>query len=88
MRDNTRPNPIHKHMQPIINCLKILSSGPSKFKRTANHNEGKRSEGKAKQTIMGFLSTTKPSWRSSAQTSRNKGTAVKKTNLELEKLVD
>ena len=59
-RNNTRPSPTHKPAQPIINCLKVVSRGPLKFKRTRNHNEGKVNAATANRIIIGFLSLRDP----------------------------
>ena len=73
--DKTKPSPIHKPAQAIISCLKVPSSGPLKFKITANHNEGKISAAMANLAIIEFLSVTDFSSRSNTYTMRNKGSA-------------
>jgi len=54
--NNTSPSPIQKPAQPIINCLKVVSRGLSKFKRIRNHNEGKVNAAMENRMITVFLS--------------------------------
>ena len=66
-----RPNPNHNPTQAITSSVIPLYRGPSKFKSTANHNEGKIRDAKPNRKIIDSLSLVDFSFRSNIHTNKN-----------------